>query len=292
MALPQGHNDSNTSRRSFLLGCAATAAGIGLYGWGPARNHLTLVRHDVYIPDLPSAFNGFTIAQLSDFHFGPFNEDKVVKEAVTLVNSLNPQMVALTGDFITANHDDNSINLKNADRCAEALACLRVPLKFASLGNHDTIDSEGVTAALEDKGISVLRNAHIPLDLRGDRIWIAGLADAMFDHPKPGIALPISTIDPVIVLGHEPDYMDTFAEFNAVHKRRCDLFLTGHTHGGQVNLPVLTRMVLPRNGKNYLQGPFQVGPTLLYVNRGLGTIHLPIRLNAPPEVTLLKLHGI
>jgi uncharacterized protein len=280
------------TRRQFLAGTGvalAAAATPGLYAWGPGRLNLSLVRHDVFIPDLPPAFQNFTIAQLSDFHFGPFDESSLVEHAVDLVNSLKPDLVALTGDFITADHDDNTNNLEGANACAAALSRLNCPLRYATLGNHDTIDPEGISGALESKGLTVLRNSFLPLDLRGDRVWLSGIADALFQHPNLKISLPDSIKEPVILLGHEPDFADKVVTFCASAKRRCDLFLTGHTHGGQINVPVVTRYVLPRHGQKYIQGPFQLGPTLLYVNRGLGTIHVPLRFNAPPEVTLFTL---
>ncbi len=280
------------TRRQFLAGTGVTlaaAASPGLYAWGPGRLHLTLVRHDVYIPDLPPAFHNFTIAQLSDFHFGPFDETSLVEHAVEVVNSLNPNLVALTGDFITADHDDNTNNLKNATDCAAVLSKLNCPLRYASLGNHDTADPEGVTSALEDQGLSVLRDKFIPLDLRGDRIWLSGVSDSLFQHPNLNAAMPPTQKNPVVLLGHEPDFADKVIKFCATMKRRCDLFLTGHTHGGQINVPFVMRYALPEHGQKYIQGPFQLGPTLLYVNRGLGTIHLPLRFRAPPEITFFTL---
>jgi|SRR6187402_206164 len=280
------------TRRQFLAGgciTLAAAASPGLYAWGPGRLHLTVVRHDVYIPDLPPAFHNFTIAQLSDFHFGPFDETSLVEHAVEIVNSLNPNLVALTGDFITADHDDNTNNLKNATDCSAVLSRLKCPLRYASLGNHDVVDPEGISAVLEANDLHVLRDRFLPLDLRGDRIWLSGISDSLFQHPNLNTAIPASMKNPVVLLGHEPDFADRLVKFCAGTKRRCDLFLTGHTHGGQINVPIVTRYVLPMHGQKYIQGPFQLGPTLLYVNRGLGTIHLPLRFRAPPEITFFTL---
>jgi predicted MPP superfamily phosphohydrolase len=287
---PKDPGSTILTRRRFIVGAAA-AAGLSLYSYGPARHHLGVLRHDVYIPGLPPAFHNFTIVQLSDFHFGPFNEVPVVQHAVDIVNSLNPNAVALTGDFITANTSDFSKNAPSANACAAVLRNLRAPLRFASLGNHDTVDIPGVTRALKSNGITVLNNQHVPVDLHGDRLWFAGLADVFFDTPRPDIAIPrAKPEEPVILLGHEPDYADSIHDYTKISRRHVDLMLCGHTHGGQVNLPLVSRVMLPAYGRKYVHGPFQLGSTLLYVNRGLGTIHLPIRFNCPPEITLFTLY--
>ncbi|MBS1815778.1 MAG: metallophosphoesterase [Acidobacteria bacterium] len=282
------------TRRRFLVGLGAAAlGGTGLYGYayGPGRHHVVVVEHDVYIPDLPAAFNGFTIAQMSDFHFGPVAEAPIVDHAVDIVNAIQPSLTVLTGDFITADHHNNQNNLDAAARAAIALSRINGP-RFASLGNHDTIDLQGVIKALVSRKIPVLRNARVALESKGERMWLAGVADICLDLPDPLKTLPEYTLnEPVILLGHAPDYVDDIVKVTKVHNRRCDLMLCGHTHGGQVNLPLVTRGMLPDWGKKYVQGPFQRESTLLYVNRGLGTIHLPIRFNAPPEITIFHLHA-
>lgn len=282
------------TRRRFLVGLgAAVVAGSGLYGYahGPGRKHMSVVEHDVYIPDLPESFHGFTVAQMSDFHFGPYDEAPIVARAVEIINERKPAMTVLTGDFITADHDSDQNNVDAAARSAIALSQINGP-KFASMGNHDTVAPDAVKKALESRGIPLLRNQKVVLELKGARMWLGGLADAFLDTPEPLAALPAYEQGvPVILLGHEPDYVDTVVKVAKEHGRRCDLMLGGHTHGGQINIPGVRRFALPDLGKKYIHGPFQVESTLLYVNRGIGTIHLPLRFNAPPEITFLTLHG-
>lgn len=281
------------TRRRFLvaLGTAALAGGgFSTYAYGPGRHRVGVVEHDVYIPDLPEPFHGFTIAQMSDFHFGPYNEEPIVAHAVQIVNALKPSITVLTGDFITLQEEDSK-NSDSAARAAIALSPINGP-RFASPGNHDALYLAGVTSALSSRGIPMLNNQRIALELRGTRMWLAGLADAFFDTPIPEKALPkYQSGEPVILLGHEPDYVDTVVKETKNKGLRCDLMLAGHTHGGQINIPGLRRLGLPDLGKKYIHGPFQVDKTLLYVNRGLGTIHLPMRFNAPPEITLFHLHA-
>ncbi len=276
------------TRRRFLAGGAVTAAALSLYSGELERHALTVVRRTIPVTNLPVAFHGFTIAQISDIHYRDFDEPYFVEHAVNLVNSLKPDLVALTGDFITAHRvpgASDATAVSDANECASILAGIRCPLRFCSLGNHDTVSVQGVLRALRTHGLTPLDNQHVAVDLRGDRLWIAGLADAYLDVPNIAKAIPKHKLsEPVILLGHEPDFADTVAQFHPV-----DLMLAGHTHGGQIRLPLLPAMFLPAMGVKYVSGLYTVGRTQLYVNRGLGTMHLPFRLNCPPELTLLIL---
>ena len=121
-------------------------------------------------------------------------------------------------------------------------------------------------------------------------MWLGGLADSLGDVPIESAALPRSVRDqPAILLGHEPSFATRLTGDIERGNLRCDLFLTGHTHGGQVNLPIITQNLASSLGERFLHGAFSLEGFTMYVNRGLGTIHLPLRLDAPPEVTLLTL---
>lgn len=276
------------TRRRFLAGGAVTVAALTLYSGELERHALTVVRKTIAIKALPTAFHGFTIAQISDIHYRDFDEPYFVEHAVNLINSLQPDLVALTGDFVTAHRvpgASSAVAESDANECASILAGIRCPLRFCSLGNHDTVNVPGVLRALRAHGLTALDNQYVAVDLRGDRLWVAGLADAYFDVPNITKAIPKrKPSEPVVLLGHEPDFADTVAQFHPV-----DLMLAGHTHGGQIRLPLLPAMFLPAMGVKYVSGLYAVGRTQLYVNRGLGTMHLPFRLNCPPELTLLTL---
>ncbi len=275
------------ARRRFLLGSAAlgAATAFGSYAGGWERHHLVVLQKTVFLRNLPAAFQDFRIVQMSDFHHRHFEEDWFLREAVDEVNRLDPDMVALTGDFITADHTTLDINLDHADICGDLLSGLKAPLRFCTLGNHDAVDRDGVTEALRRHQLTVLHNTSVPLDKRGDRIWIGGLADAYVDVPNiPATLAARKRGETVILLGHEPDFADTVHETHPV-----DLMLAGHTHGGQVRLPLLPPMFLPGLGQKYVHGLFDLDGMQLYVNRGLGTVHLPLRVNCPPELTVLTL---
>ncbi len=279
------------TRRRFLAGGAITAASLALYSGELERHALTVVRQTVHIRNLPTSFHGFTVAQVSDIHYRDFDEPYFVEHAVTQLNLLKPDMVALTGDFITAHRVPGGgakSAISDANECASILAGIECPLRFCSLGNHDTVDVPGALAALRSHGLTALSNQHAAIDRGGDRLWIAGIADAYFDVPNLPAALPRrKPSEPVVLLGHEPDFADAVATIGGV-----DLMLGGHTHGGQIRLPLLPAMFLPAMGIKYVHGLFTVGKTQLYVNRGLGTMHLPFRFNCPPEITLLTLQPV
>jgi len=277
------------TRRRFLAGGAIATASMSLYAGELERHALTVDRKTVFIRNLPNAFHGFTIAQLSDFHFRSFDEPYFIEHAVKVMNRLKPDMVALTGDFITAHRavmtGSATQHIEDANDCAAILQGIQCPLRFCSLGNHDAMDSPGVVEALARHKLNPLYNQFQSIDRGGDRIWVSGLADAYFDVPNLAAAIPKRKPgEPLILLGHEPDFVDKIVDYDPI-----DLMLAGHTHGGQIRFPLLPAMFLPAMGVKYVEGLFHVGITQLYVNRGLGTMHLPFRFNCPPELALLTL---
>lgn len=278
----------NLTRRRFLAGATLTAGGLALYSGEIERHMLMTVERTVRIQNLPAPFHGFRIAQLSDFHFHNYDESFFVRHAVRQVNALAPDMVALTGDFITTSKDAHSQPVPDAYACAEILRELKCPIRFCSLGNHDVAIKADLADALGRNGLTLLMNQFTSLEKRGERIWISGIADAYFDVPNLALAMPKRKADePIILLGHEPDFADTIAS----QSYDVDLMLAGHTHGGQVRLPFLPALLLPAMGEKYVEDLHQVGSSKMqvYVNRGLGCMHLPFRFNCPPELTLLTL---
>ncbi|WP_047486730.1 metallophosphoesterase [Terriglobus sp. TAA 43] len=278
----------NLTRRRFLAGATLTAGGLALYSGEIERHVLMTVERTIHIRNLPAPFHGFRIAQLSDFHFHDYDESFFVRHAIQKVNELAPDMVALTGDFITTSKDEHRQAVPDAYACAEILREIKCPVRFCSLGNHDVSIKADVADALRRNGLTLLMNQFTTLEKRGERIWVSGIADAYFDVPNLALAMPKrKTDEPIVLLGHEPDFADTIASQNYY----VDLMLAGHTHGGQVRLPFLPPILLPAMGEKYVEGLHTVGSSgmQVYVNRGLGCMHLPFRFNCPPELTLLTL---
>lgn len=242
-------------------------------------------RVDVVVPRLPEGLDGLTIAQLSDFHYDSTDAGEVIRSAVERTNQLAPDLIVLTGDYVTVSpFASRSRVALDSEPCAQILADLHAPLGvFGVLGNHDhDSDPRVVSRSLEARGITVLRNFNLRIEKRGERFWIAGVDDVLGGGAN--LARTLQGADGfTVLLAHEPDYADRAASYPV------DLQLSGHSHGGQVCLPLVGSPYLPPLARKYPRGLRQVGAMKLYTNRGVGTIILPIRFNCPPEITLLTL---
>ncbi len=271
------------SRRGFLkalgqvvVGGSLAIAGGYAYGTQVEPDWLTIERVHVPLKNLKPALEGFKIVHLSDLHLHPFTQLDLIQEAITRANSLKPDLIALTGDYV----------LQRADsifELAPALAALNARYGvFAVLGNHDLwTDAAVVLSGLKQAGLSVLVNEGIALDVGGETVNLAGVDDGWSGAPDLKVALenlPVGA--PTILLAHEPDLADSFAEDG-----RVSLQLSGHSHGGQVRLPGLGAPILPWLGQKYDQGLNRVGDLWVYTTRGVGVIGPPIRFNCPPEIT-------
>lgn len=280
------------TRRQFLKASAGTAAGLSFYGCVIDRHWLQIIHRDIYLSGLPPEFDGYRVAQLSDIHIDEFTEPFFVREAVDRINALVPDAVFVTGDFVTHQFGSEKFAEGSAWQCANILAGLRCSSRYAIFGNHDALVGEAVVGtALKDNGITVLCNSYLPIERGVARVWLAGLDDALVGSPDPEKAIPASIRnrpnEPLILLCHEPDYSEVVLGQPA--GQAVDLILSGHTHGGQVRIPFVKPFQLPPLGKKYVQGWFKLGKVQLYVNRGLGTVGIPVRFDCPPEITLLTL---
>lgn len=278
------------TRRHFLIGAGATAAGLALYSGEIARHEIDLVPRTISIYNLPSAFHGFRIVQISDIHLDEFTEPYFLERVVRHVNALNADMVLLTGDFVTHGSLTFLDGRHAARRCGEILSTLTCPLRYACLGNHDVaVSAPLVIESLTANGIPVLVDEHVPIERNGSRFWLCGVNDPGTTNPRLELAVPPLPDGPVILMAHEPDYADTVRQHRRGHL--VDVMLAGHTHGGQIRLPFLGPLVLPPMGKKYAEGLFHLDTMQLYVNRGIGTVGLPFRLNCPPEITVITLQS-
>lgn len=267
--------------------------GLSVEGLWREPFHPQLKRVEITLARLPQAFDGFTIAQLSDFHYDTVFTVWPLRNAVEIVSRLKPDLLVLTGDFVTVSPLVDYLNnakesAEAADPCAQELSVLRPRYgTIASLGNHDvSADPDRVTRALLAHNFTVLRNQAVPLEVGGGRIWLAGL-DSVLDG-KPDLKKTLKGIPPkeaVVMLVHEPDFADRVA------KSPVDLQLSGHSHGGQLRLFGSWAPYLPLQARKYPWGLRRVGSMMLYTNCGVGTIRVPVRLWSPPEVTLITLRS-
>jgi len=236
--------------------------------------------HEVAITGLPAAFDGYRIAQISDLHCGPFASGRRVAGWVDAVNRLRPDVVAVTGDLIVSGPDFVPV-------VASALAGLRADGGvFASMGNHDYFcDGEVMVAALEGAGVTVLRNRGVVLRREGGALYLAGVDDTWTRRDDLEQTLADRPRDaPVVLLAHDPML------FPQAVARGVDLVLSGHTHGGQVAIPLLARRLnLARLITPFTNGVYRSGGSMLYVNRGLGTTGPPVRIAVAPEIAVLVL---
>jgi predicted MPP superfamily phosphohydrolase len=282
---------SRFTRRNFLIGTGAAAAGLALYSGEIARHEVDVVDRPIAITNLPTPFNGYRIVQLSDIHLDEYTEPFFLEHIVRKVNALAPDLVLITGDFITHGSLTFIAGGHALHRCAEILTTLTAPLRYAVLGNHDvSYNATAVIRALATHGTPVLVNQYLPIERNGTRLWLCGVEDPGTGHPDLDLSVPAKPDGPVLLMAHEPDYADDVI----AHPRGplVDLMLAGHSHGGQIRLPFLGPLILPPMAEKYPEGLYRFKQMQLYVNRGLGTVGLPFRLNCPPEITVLTLQSV
>jgi len=239
---------------------------------------LTVEHQPIYLAKLPAEFDGFRIVHLSDVHHGPFSSQEQIERAVQTANRLKPDIVALTGDYISKER-------QYAPACAEMLAKLRARYGvYAVLGNHDHwTDAKLITDLFRAEGITVLINEGLRFEHKGAAFWLAGVDDTMVGLEDISLALAGSSRHEMkLLLAHNPIILRRAA------RAGIDLVLSGHTHGGQVAWRS-ERSPSGRPRRRLLKGLGHQGNTQIYVTRGLGTVILPIRYGCPPEVSLLEL---
>jgi len=279
---------SRFSRRNFLIGSGVAAAGLAFYSGEIARHNLETVNIPLRITNLPDSFRDYRIAQISDIHLDEFTEPFFLEHIVHTINGLAPDLVLITGDFVTRGSLNFIVDGHPIHRSAEILSALTCPLRYGVLGNHDVaVSSPLVVEALTTRGIPVLVNQYVPIERKSDRLWLCGADDPATSHPDLNLSIPAKPDGPVILMAHEPDYVETVLQ----HPRGAlvDLMLAGHTHGGQIRLPLAGALVLPPMGQKFVEGYFRLDHLQLYVNRGVGTVGLPFRFNCPPELTIFIL---
>jgi uncharacterized protein len=237
-------------------------------------------RLDVNLDRWPERLDGLRVAVISDLHTGAPWVD--AGRVVAKVNAQRPDLIALVGDYA-----DPTVPLGKAvapEAVAEELAALHAPLGvFAVLGNHDWYHyGERVPRALRKAGLEVLENDAVAVEHEGEVLWLAGLADMRERDADVSIALAmVPPQQALIALTHDPDTFPSLRD-------RAQVVLAGHTHGGQIGLPLLRRAAAPSE-HGYTGGEVREGGGYMYVSRGVGTTGLPIRFAAPPEIAVLRL---
>ncbi|HEV2495369.1 MAG TPA: metallophosphoesterase [Terriglobia bacterium] len=283
------------ARRRFLERAAmlATAApfAASAYGLLYGRTEIETTTQPIRLARLPKAFHGFRIAQLSDIHIGPFMTESEIRRYVEMANAMKPDLTVVTGDFVTWD--------PSTQRAAvNVLAGLKAPFGiYGCLGNHEAWShtEDSITRLFSEVGVRILRHARAPIVVQGEsinligvdfqtRIHMARKGEHVVRQYLEGVDKLMAPDTANILLSHNPNTFDRAAELG------IDLSLAGHTHGGQVTLEFVSPALSPsRLITAYVRGWFEKQGAQLYVNRGIGTIGIPIRIDAPPEITLFEL---
>ncbi len=272
-------------RRGFMraAGAAFVAAPFAAMGFGilVERHHLHLLEVDVHIPNLPKDLNGLRMAQLSDIHLSPFLSEGELARAIDMANETRPHLALVTGDLITSHGDP-------LDACLRQLARLKAEAgTLGCLGNHEIyagVEDEA-TAKAARLGMPFLRYEAKPLRFGQATLNVAGVDYQKMHKPYLVGAERLKAPGAVnLLLSHNPDVFDVAAE------QGWDLTLAGHTHGGQVTIEILNQnLSAARFFTPYVYGLYREAGRSIWVTRGIGTVGLPARLGAPPEVVLVRL---
>ena len=284
---PLGNAPFSPRRRTFLGGIAGAAVAaqaaraqrrdVREASRSAGARAFELSRPELWVDGLDEAHDGLVVGHLTDIHVGPRTPDERILSAVDALNEAKPDIVFLTGDYVTRKGDP-------LERVPELLARLEIPA-VAVLGNHDHwTDAVTITRDLERIGIPVLRNQHSMVQIRGRALAVVGVDDATSGHDD--VSASFKGISPQVarlVLAHSPPTLDTLPAGAGL---AC---FSGHTHGGQIFVQGITDNLFARAGQPYLRGHYRNNGNQLYVSRGLGFgkgSNLP-RLNSDPEVAIV-----
>jgi uncharacterized protein len=284
---------SRFSRRDFLktagfLSVLSVAAGAGglRYGMFVEPEMLDIPEVEIKLSRLPRQFSGYRIAQLSDLHMGGWMDGGKLHKVVDAVRAQEPDLVVITGDFFNGPVWSEKL-VKAADELVAELSPLTADfLTLGVLGNHDYwSNADEARKALQRCGVIEIGNSFHTVEREGQVLHIAGVDDVWYGHDDLDAVLSkLPETGAAILLAHEPDFADKSAVSG-----RFGLQISGHSHGGQIVLPLIGAPVLPRLGRKYPAGLYKVGDMWQYTNRGTGMSDLPIRINCPPEITVFTL---
>ena len=249
-------------------------------------NNIQIEKVDIKIENLPESFNNTKIAHLTDFHSYEFGKRE--KRVLEILDSIDPDFIFITGDFI----DHRTKDISSCQEFWSELGNRYQGRVYSVLGNHeywiDHIDASSIKKLLEESGIVVLSNENEKIFQGDEYIYLLGVDDPHTgnDDLKKSAINTYENI-PKILLAHSPDIIN---DLESLERENIDLILAGHTHGGQVVIPFMRPYWTPtKNRGKYASGLFEINEMNLYVNRGIGMAAYPIRFNCPPEITVIEL---
>ncbi|MBX3044352.1 MAG: metallophosphoesterase [Candidatus Kapabacteria bacterium] len=279
------------ARRKFIGNLAWSFAGVpfalAVKGLAHTVYDLKLFRETIYLPNLPLNLDGIKIVQLSDLHFGKYMKGNILEKIGKIVNSLSPDLILITGDFVNFRYEE----LDFGDKFLRSLKSYHGV--YACLGNHDHYmsneDHQKLLKRINNTGVKLLINENRTLKIKGSELNLIGVDNigsrqtfGDFDKAYEGI----NPKNVSILMSHDPKTWES----HVLGKRFTDLTLSGHTHGGQVAFEFLGFDLSPVKAVyKHFMGLYSQGNQYLYVNRGIGVSGPPIRLGVNPEITLFTL---
>jgi predicted MPP superfamily phosphohydrolase len=282
--LPPSFQQERREAIKVIIGAAAASPIVPVaFGTFIERTNFEVCEREIRIPNLPDQLQGLRALQLSDIHLGQYLSIKTLRKIIDRSNELKAQIVFITGDLISVAKDP-------LDECLRELARLKSDRGiFGCLGNHERYAraEEYTTVQGARLGMQFLRSESRILEIGDARLNIAGVDYQPFEkrpnylQSEPSLTVPGAVN---LLLSHNPDV------FPAAAAKGFDLMLSGHTHGGQVTLEILSPVLNPaRILTPYVRGLYQIENASCYVNRGIGTLGVPTRLGSTPEITVLRL---
>lgn len=277
------HNRSPLRRilKTFALVSLIGGVAVALYArfvhpYRPRVNHVM-----VQLPRAHRHLDGLTIAFVSDTHVGPHFTGADLTPVVELLQRAEPDLVLFGGDYVS----ESPRFLEYVRDPLKAMAAVSPNGAYGVLGNHDLSNiRERVLAMLHEAGITPLQNDAVEIPTRLGPLWVVGIDDALLGRPNPAEAFATVPADaPVVALWHEPDLARRLEPWSPM------LLLCGHTHGGQVRLPLIGPLSLPTMGRRYVTGRYEFGDMTMLISNGIGMYRPPVRLNCPPEVLLVRM---
>jgi uncharacterized protein len=284
----RGQKRSSLAWYAALASVALLAIFLGGWAFWYEPSSLRVVRHKLFLARADAApLSGLRIAVLSDIHAGaPYIDNDKLEKIVRQTNRERPDLILLTGDYVV-NGVFGGARVP-IDQVSPYLKQLHARLGvFAVIGNHDRWNGAmRVTDALQKAGITVLENRWVLVRDRGEAIYLAGIGDAATPAARPKLALSgIPQGQTTLCFTHSPDVFPALPD-------GCTLVVAGHTHGGQINLPLFERLIVPsRFGRRYAAGLIREGDKTMFVSTGIGTSMIPARFRVPPEITILDIHA-
>ncbi|AEI46142.1 metallophosphoesterase [Paenibacillus mucilaginosus] len=277
------------TRRSFLKKAALTTAGAlvaapAAYSYARFAEPKWLDINEVTLTSarLPKGLDGLRLVQFSDVHLGFHYDAPALEQLAQTINGLNPEIVCFTGDLV-----DYAVG-QAGGAYVKALSLIQASVgRYAVLGNHDYFNGpNAVEKVLNSAGFKTLRNAGVRVERGGGAMWIAGVEDQW--HGKPNLEKAMNgaaSEEFTLLLSHCPDFADEALKFPV------DLQLSGHSHGGQVRLPLYGHVVTPKFAQKYVIGRYELGEgkLQLYVNRGIGVSQHQVRFLCRPELSVFTL---